>query len=159
MIYDEIRRLDRYRGIHPNLDTAIDAILHGVLDTRKKGRNVIDGDLVYFSYPGDMRSKPVAEAKIEGHRICADIHMLFADEEILGYTPAGNVREKSYTEKFDFAEYEGVCDTFVTLRPGMFVIFFPGEPHQPLITRGEPRAVDKVIFKVHLAATKGEDNL
>ena len=88
------------------------------------------------------------DAKIEGHKIFTDIHLLFADSEIIGYAPQGSLTEKSYVEKFDFIEYGGKTDTFVTLRPGMFVLFFPGEPHQPLIMDEKPKLIDKVIFKI-----------
>jgi len=150
MIYDQMKNLSRYRGVHPNLDIAVDAILGGILAGRKKGRNTIEGESVYFSYPGDMRTKPVTEAKIEGHRFYADIHILFAGEETLGYTSADLVREISYTEKYDFVEYEGKCDIFVPLRPEMFVLFFPGEPHQPLIQTDMPRLLDKAVMKIDM---------
>lgn len=150
MIYGEIKELNRYLGIHKNLDTAINAILNGALDTRKKGRNIVSGDEVFFSYPGDMVSKKKEEAKLEGHKVYTDIHILFDGAENIGYVPRSEVTEASYNEKFDFIEYTGEVDTIVTLKPGMFVLFFPEEPHKPLIVVDEPKLVDKIIFKIKM---------
>ena len=51
MIYGEIKDLGLYKGISKNLDRAIDYILLGEYKNGVVGKNVIDGDNVYFNQP------------------------------------------------------------------------------------------------------------
>ena len=49
-----------------------------------------------------------------------------------------------YAEK-DITFIEGLAETYVAVKPGMFAIFFPQDGHAPGIT---PDGVKKVIVKV-----------
>jgi len=40
----------------------------------------------------------------------------------------------------------------VTLRPGMFAVFMPGEPHKPGCVVGEAGEIKKVVVKVRADA-------
>ena len=44
MICDTLQHLGRYRGLHPNLDTAIDYLLTHDLAALQLGRTEVDGD-------------------------------------------------------------------------------------------------------------------
>ena len=46
MICDTLQHLGRYRGLHPNLDTAIDYLLTHDLAAMPLGRTEVDGDKV-----------------------------------------------------------------------------------------------------------------
>ena len=45
----------------------------------------------------------------------------------------------------DITFFEGLAETYVTVKPGMFAIFFPQDGHAPGVT---PEGVKKVIVKV-----------
>ena len=49
MICDTLQHLGRYRGLHPNLDTAIDYLLTHDLAALPLGRTEVDGDKVFIN--------------------------------------------------------------------------------------------------------------
>ena len=49
MICDTLQHLGRYRGLHPNLDTAIDYLLTQDLADLPLGRTEVDGDKVFIN--------------------------------------------------------------------------------------------------------------
>ena len=50
MIYGELKDLKFYKGISERFDKAIDCILSGDYKKGTPGKNVIDGDDVYFNF-------------------------------------------------------------------------------------------------------------
>ena len=67
--------------------------------------------------------------------------------EIMGYTAAKDCvpADAPYNEEKDITFFEGLAETYVAVKPGMFAIFFPQDGHAPGIT---PDGVKKVIVKV-----------
>ena len=49
-----------------------------------------------------------------------------------------------YADK-DISFYHGLAESYIPVKPGMFVIFFPQDAHAPGVT---PDGVKKVIVKV-----------
>ena len=62
----------------------------------------------------------------------------------LALRKAGAVARKRNVEK-DITFFEGLAETYIAVKPGMFAIFFPQDGHAPGIT---PDGVKKVIVKV-----------
>ena len=58
MIYDKLSNLGLYKGMNPNLDTAIDYILSHDLNELPLGKTVVDGDNVYVNVM-DAKASPV----------------------------------------------------------------------------------------------------
>lgn len=50
-----------------------------------------------------------------------------------------------YNAEKDITFFEGLAETYITVKPGMFAIFFPQDGHAPGIS---PDGVKKVIVKV-----------
>ena len=48
MIYDTLERLGLYRGLHPNLDKAIDHFLRTDFGQQASGRYDVEGDKVFY---------------------------------------------------------------------------------------------------------------
>lgn len=65
----------------------------------------------------------------------------------MGYTPRADLPEAAYDAEKDISFYEGAATDYLTVKPGMFVIFFPEDAHAPGVT---PEKVRKVIVKVHV---------
>ena len=67
--------------------------------------------------------------------------------EIMGYTAAKDCApaDAPYNAEKDITFFEGLAETYVAVKPGMFAIFFPQDGHAPGIT---PDGVKKVIVKV-----------
>lgn len=150
MIYGEIKELNNYRGLSEAFDKAIDYILSGEYKNGVPGKNIIDGDVLYFNCPKDPVTKEVKDGFFEGHKQYIDIHVVIEGEENLGYTPNSKMTvSKEYDVEGDYELFEGDVQAFFHLDNTKFLAFFPGEPHMALIKVGEePKTIKKVIFKV-----------
>lgn len=74
MIVDTIPHLERYLGLHPNLDTAIRYIRNADLGTLPVGHNEIDGDQVFVNV---VRTNSIAsqDREYEYHKHYIDLHL------------------------------------------------------------------------------------
>ncbi len=87
----------------------------------------------------------------EVHREYIDLHYCIEGGEIIAYAPEGALQEKSaYDEEKDYELFipRETCKKIV-MRPGMFAIFFPEEPHAPKVFDGEHKRIRKVVMKIH----------
>ena len=74
MICDTLQHLGRYRGLHPNLDTAIDYLLTHDLAALQLGRTEVDGDKVLINLM-DATLHPDAGYHPEYHKLYADLQV------------------------------------------------------------------------------------
>ena len=76
-----------------------------------------------------------------------DLQIPLSGTEIMGYTAAKDCipADAPYNAEKDITFFEGLAETYITVKPGMFAIFFPQDGHAPGIT---PEGVKKVIVKV-----------
>lgn len=148
MICDTLQNLDRYRGLHPNLDTAIDWLTTHDPASLPNGRHEVDGERVFLNVM-DADLREAEGAAFEYHRRYADLQIDLTGGEHWGWTPAG-----TETTPFDPAADVG----FVTgpeqaagvLGEGRFVLFFPGEPHKPSCRAGDCVRLHKAVVKIEL---------
>jgi YhcH/YjgK/YiaL family protein len=65
----------------------------------------------------------------------------------MGYTAAKDCKvvKTPYNPEKDITFFEGLAESYVDVKPGMFAIFFPQDAHAPGIC---PDGVKKVIVKV-----------
>ena len=75
MICDTLQHLGRYRGLHPNLDTAIDYLLTHDLAALPLGRTEVDGDKVFINLM-DATLHPDAGYHPEYHKLYADLQVI-----------------------------------------------------------------------------------
>ena len=97
MIYDLLENIGRYRGICPNLDTAIRFLMDTDLNTLPTGKTEIDGDRVYLQIM-DAVTHELTEDSYEIHRAYMDIQIDLDGCEVIGtaldqVTPAGEYRQ------------------------------------------------------------------
>ena len=74
-----------------------------------------------------------------------DIQIPLSGVEVMGYTPREDLPEAEYNADKDISFYHGLAESYIPVKPGMFVIFFPQDAHAPGVT---PDGVKKVIVKV-----------
>lgn len=95
-----------------------------------------------------------SQRRLEGHHLYADIQMVLAGDETIGYQPMCNVgKPVESNENNDCYFFDGAVqdDVAIHMTPGMFAIFFPGDAHRPLCaTDGKCGAVRKIIMKIYL---------
>jgi YhcH/YjgK/YiaL family protein len=155
MITSTLSQLFWYKAISPNFASAIDFALTTDLASLGTGRHDIDGDNV-FAIVNEYTTKPPEECDPESHRDYADIQIMISGIERFGYAPlTNNTPTTPYDEERDVAFYSlGVDDiSYIRLRPGEFIIFFPNDIHQPEVFHDQPELVRKLVLKV--AVTSG----
>ena len=151
MIYGEIKDLNQYKGISKNLDKAIEYILNEEYKKGIPGKNIIDGDNLYFNYPDCAITKEVKEGFLEGHKKYIDIHIVISGEENLGYTPRSEVKvKKEYDSEKDYDHLDGEIEVIYKMTKDRFILFFPLEPHMPCLKVGEKKKIKKAVYKIKI---------
>lgn len=146
MIADILSNLGRYKGIHPNLDTAINYLQKHPLDNLPDGRVDIDGDKVFVSVQSPQFRQ---HDGYEKHAKYADIQIALAEGESICYLPEtvfSSWNDEKAADDFFWQNDKSLGACF-EMRPGSFVIFFPHEPHKPgLGSQKGRKAVVKVLI-------------
>ena len=124
MICDTLQHLGRYRGLHPNLDTAIDYLLTHDLAALQLGRTEVDGDKVFINLM-DATLHPDAGYHPEYHKLYADLQVDLTGSEGWGYTNLPGAEIGEFTGDCGFQDSASVVTG--ALGEGRFVLFFPEE--------------------------------
>lgn len=146
MIYDTFQNASRYRGLSPRFARAFDYLLQTDIVAQPDGRvDLIPGEV----WATIMRkpARTAAVAQFEYHRRYADIQCCVEGSEQMGWHPdlAGLQEAKAYDGEKEAGMMHGPIRDFVPLHAGRFAIFFPNEPHAPMIGEG---MLTKVVLKV-----------
>ena len=147
MIYCAKRALARYRGLHPNLDRAIDRLANFDLAQLPMGKTEVDGERVFFNR-FDYVTDDSENTLFETHLRYADIHLLLGGEEVIAVAGAQAHTEVDRDEARDYIGTRGECDCSCVMKPDKALIVFPGEAHRSGQMCGKPCAVRKVVCKV-----------
>ena len=148
MVIDVLEQADRYVHLHPSFGRAFEFLRTTDLATLAPGRHEIDGDAVYVSIdhvPGRGREG----ARLESHRAHIDIQLTIAGEEQIGWRPlaACAMQDEPFDAERDVGFYRDRPETWLSVPPGMFAIFFPEDAHAPLAGSG---ALRKAIAKIRV---------
>ncbi|MGT2757538.1 YhcH/YjgK/YiaL family protein [Streptococcus ovuberis] len=149
MIYDHINNLGTYKGLHPNLDQALDFLSQEALQNLELGRHTIDGDSV-FALIQDNQLNQSESPEFEYHRSYLDLHLLLDGQETIIYGFGDRQSTKDYDEVQDFGFETCERHLKMTIDSQHFVIFYPGEAHQPNVYAGAGDAVKKCVVKVFI---------
>ena len=132
MIFDDLKNVTRYKGLHPNLDKAIDYLYEHRKDSLVQ-ENTLNQE---------------ANDQFEYHKKYADFHLLVAGHEYSAYGSQVVDEAVAFDEEADIGFVH--CQNRYPLLLGYhnFAIFFPGEAHQPNGYAGLEENVRKYLFKV-----------
>ena len=146
MVLAPLDQADRYESLHPAFAGAFAFLRAADLAGLAPGRHDIDGDRLYVSID-QVDGRGQAAARLEYHRAHIDIQVTIAGDERIGWRPLGSCRTPSapFDPSRDIGFYADRPDTWRSVPPGMFVIFFPEDAHAPLAGRGP---VQKAIVKI-----------
>ena len=145
MILDKLTAAQAYRGIHPRLDAVLDRLNDGFLSTVGPVAQQLEGDALYvtrFTY----KTLPLEDTFFEAHRRYLDVHLMMEGEERVELASPGGLT--LFEHKDDFYAYRGAAEQSLVLRPGSFLVVFPGDAHRIKIQVNGPETVSKVVFKV-----------
>lgn len=151
MICDTLEHLNRYRGFHENLDTAIDYLTaycvgHTLADL-PLGRTEVDGENV-FIHVMEADLKPGEGANPEYHRRYADLQIDITGGEGWGYTNEPGEEVGKYAVDCGFQDSASVVSG--ALGEGRFVLFFPTELHKPGLVQDGCANVRKAVVKIKM---------
>lgn len=148
MITDTLQNLSRYRGLHKNLDIAIDWLQHYTVEDLPNGRTEVAGDAVFINVM-DADLREAEGAAFEYHRRYADLQIDLTGSEHWGWAVSGN-EDKPCDEAFDAGFVTGPEQAGGVLGEGRFALFFPGEPHKPSCCTPGCGHVRKAVVKIEM---------
>lgn len=146
MIIDTIDNLGKYVALNPLFADVVEFLNSHDLQTLEAGKYPIkDKDLFLNLQVAKQRTKETA--LLETHVEMIDIQIPVTAAETFGYTPLCDLPAFDYNAEKDITKYgETKAQTYVTVNPGQFAIFFPQDGHAPCIT--DAPEIKKAIFKV-----------
>ena len=152
MITSTLAQLHWYKLIGPGFQKAIEYVLATDFARLENGKYPIDGENI-FAIVNEYSTKPLSECDPESHRDYADIQIMISGVERFGYTPlTDQVPGAPYDPEKDVAFYALQEEelSYITLKAGQFILFFPTDIHQPEVFHQQPGLVKKVVVKVAL---------
>lgn len=132
--------------MHPLFADVVDFFNSHDLESLEIGRIELKGMDLLINI-AQTKSKAKEEAKLEAHKEFIDIQIPLSGTEVIGYTPLKDCipSDAVYDVEKDIIFFEGLAETYLTLKPGMFAIFFPQDGHAPAITS---EGVKKIVVKI-----------
>lgn len=146
MICDCLENARKYQGLHPGFAAAFAFLAKPNLAELPDGRYPVDGERVYAMVSREL-GRQRDQAQLEAHRRFIDIQLVLQGIDDMGWRPLTMCGAPSvaYDEGDDIAFFADPPLSWLTVRPGMFAVFFPEDGHLPLISH---QAVHKVVIKV-----------
>ena len=147
MIIDSLNNCALYAAVHPRLRKAFDLLAATDFSKLEAGRHLLDGEDIFVNVM-EPALKRKEEAPLEVHNAYIDIQVLIrGEQETFGWSERADLRKPlgEFDAGKDIRFFDDEPQTFYTLRPGQFTIFFPEDGHAPMIGEGNVR---KIIVKV-----------
>ena len=147
MILAHIEDSERYFSLHPLFKQLFDYVKTHDLSQVPAERITLDGERLFINVAYASLKSP-EEQVLEVHRRYIDVHFPLSSNEVMGWSPLQGLQTESvnpFNEEDDYAVYAETAQTYLTIRPGEFVIVWPEDAHAPIIGEGKLR---KLIAKV-----------
>ncbi|CBY80416.1 hypothetical protein AO053_06520 [Haemophilus influenzae biotype aegyptius] len=120
------------------------------LNALENGRHDIN-DQLYMNVMEPETAEPSSK-KAELHHEYLDVQVLIRGTENIevGATYPNLSKYEDYNEADDYQLYADIDDKFtVTMKPKMFAVFYPYEPHKPCcVVNGKTEKIKKLVVKV-----------
>ncbi|MBI5473353.1 MAG: YhcH/YjgK/YiaL family protein [Ignavibacteriae bacterium] len=144
MVLDVIENSKRYVTLHPHFRSVLETL--SLMKTVGSENLVIDGEMVYIIFSQQV-GKRREEVFLEAHKKYIDIHFCFEGEEEIGWRAVQHCisPDKPYDEEKDFMTFTDKPESWLSLSPGSFAIFFPEDAHALMVSDG---LVKKAVVKV-----------
>lgn len=150
MILDNIRNISNYAAPGSQVYQALEILQKTDFAALEDGKTyLLDGPELRYSIQSyeTRQSNETPEA----HRDFIDIQYVLSGTERMGVGQLADMTEEVEARpENDCWLYHGPMD-LVTVRSGMFAVFFPNDAHAPGVSPAEgPNRVRKCVFKVHI---------
>ena len=149
MIYDSLKHLEAYKGIHPGIYRGVELLRDTDFSKLEDGRYEVDRDDLFYSIQS-YQTNPANDTP-EAHRKYADIQFLISGQEKMGVGALEDMTDLAEARpEGDIWFYHGPLDE-VTLSGDKFAVLFPGDAHAPSIAvNGIPAPCRKCVVKVRV---------
>lgn len=146
MVIDKLEHIGKYVSLHPLFAQVAEFLKSCDLKNLEVGKTELKGKELWVNV-AQTQPKTSEQARLEAHQEYIDIQIPLSGDEIMGYTPVQDCLSVStpYNAEKDIVFFEGPAESYITVKPGMFAIFFPQDGHAPGIT---PDGVKKIIVKI-----------
>jgi YhcH/YjgK/YiaL family protein len=149
MVIDLLKNMHLYEGLNERFKKAFTYLKETDFLAIESGKYEIEGDNI-FAIVNEFVTKNKNECEAEAHKKHIDIQYLVSGTELFGYAPLTNQQPIiGYDETKDVAIYKEEM-SYIKLEAGMFMIFYPGDLHQPEMRVLEPVTVKKVVVKIKI---------
>lgn len=150
MVLDTLDNADRYAALHPLFAKGFEFLRRPDLAELEPGTYELDGRRLYVIIT-DEPGRGHGGAKRESHRDSIDIQYVLEGTDEIGWKPTTDCRlvAQEYDAAKDRTLYSDEPDTWLLVRPGQFVIFWPEDNHAPL---GAAGPLLKAVVKVAVEA-------
>ncbi len=145
MIYGQLSDAPAYRGIHPRLDRVLELLTPEFFATVGTERRNLDGDSLYVTR-FDVSTTADDSRLFEYHRRYLDVFVTVQGSEWVDIArpEALELRE----QHDDYWGAAGESEQGILLRPGRFLVLFPGDAHRPGMAAAQPEAISRIVFKI-----------
>jgi len=148
MILDTLKNHHQYHALHPLFTRAFKFLENPESRKLPAGRYAIDGERLYAVVVCD-NGKGQTGARLEIHKNYIDIQFEVTGTDSMGYKPteACTAVAVAYDAEKDLGFFSDASETWVTLKPDTFAVFYPADAHAPLGGQGP---LHKIIVKVKM---------
>ncbi len=147
MIYDKLSNILLYKGIHPNVDLALDYI-HAHLEDMPEKVELLGQDVRAFRTA--YETIPEEKAYFEAHAEFADIQIVCTGRERIAVTDVSELEVYEVREGKDFWALRGPEKSSLLMDSSVFVLVMPGEGHKLKVQVDGPENVTKAVFKIRV---------
>ncbi|NLI74843.1 MAG: DUF386 domain-containing protein [Candidatus Riflebacteria bacterium] len=160
MIIDLLARGERYGALGDRFAWAL-RYLGGLTAAAPVGTIELDGRRLFVMVQ-EYRAKAPAEGFWEAHRTYADIQVVLAGRELVGWAPVDDLQAGPYDAEKDLMVLQGPAamapggpGEWLTLAPGRFALFLPQDAHMPGLAipgaaGGDDSRLRKAVAKIAL---------
>nr|WP_086937867.1 YhcH/YjgK/YiaL family protein [Thaumasiovibrio occultus] len=151
MYIGNLEQLDFISYLSPELQKIIAIVKDKLSMPLEAGKHELYGDNAFFILADD-HTQLLEERRSEAHRDYLDVQIVLEGEETFGYSLSkfAAIEDDQLDERDLSFSSQVIDERFITLTPGEFIIFYPGQPHRPLVATDKgPAPVRKAIIKVN----------
>lgn len=146
MIVANLSNKSEYYGIHPELDKALDYLTPEFLANASTEKTLLDGENLFVT-KFCLQTVPYEETFFESHQKYLDIQVVIRGRERVDIAHPDTLHQTQH--EGDFWGYTGEGEQSVILKPGNFLVVFPGDAHRLKIAVDRPgEEFTRVVFKV-----------
>ena len=147
MILDYIKNKDNYRHF-PALYQALNYLFE-LPDRELPAPGVVLDEDRLFCNLVTFTSKPEDECLYEAHRNYIDLHFIVSGIERIATSDTDSLTSSvPYAPEKDIEFLTGEADGYYEVKPGQFMVCFPGDAQKVAMMKDRPAEVRKIVFKI-----------